>query len=215
MAVLVIVLALAQLFGPAIAAKVVKDKVSRYGTVKSVTVKAWPAVKLLWRHADEVKVDAGTLTFSAGQAVSLLREGAETGVVHAQAQAVVVEGLRLTGASFDKDGPQMQAEATVSEADVARVLPPGVSVRLLGSEHGTVSVMVSGGLFGVGASVEAVAEAENGKLVARPVGLFSGLKLTVFANENVHVEAVEAQALPGGQGPEGQRYRLSMRARLT
>ena len=39
------------------------------------------------------------------------------------------------------------------------------------SEEGTVEVRASGGLFGVSASVEAVAQAENGKLVARPTGL--------------------------------------------
>lgn len=208
-----IVLALAQLLGPTIAAKVVRDKVGRYGTVRSVTVKAWPAIELLWRRADEVKVQAGTLTFSPGQAVSLLREGVSTDVVHVRAQAAIVGGLRLTGVSFDKDGSQMRAEGTVSEADVAKVLPPGVTVQLLGSEQGTVSVKVSGGLFGVGVSAEAVAGAEDGKLVARPVGLLSGLKLTVFESASVHVEAVEARELPGG--PEGKRYRLSMRARLT
>ena len=53
---IVAVLVLAQLLGPAIAARVVRGKVARSGTVHSVKVTAWPAVKLLWRHADEVTV---------------------------------------------------------------------------------------------------------------------------------------------------------------
>ena len=217
-AVAAISVALVQLIGPAVAAKVVKGKVGKYGTVKSVTVKAWPAVKLLWQEADEVDVDAGILTLSPGQAVSLLGEGKGTGTVHARARAVVLGGLRLTEVRFDKDGPELTAEATVSEQDIAKVLPAGVTVSLVGSENGEVRVEVSGGLFGFGASVEAVAKAEAGKLVARPVGLLGGLKLDIFESRNVAVEAVEARTLPTagpGSGPGGQRYRLVMKARLT
>ena len=217
-AVAAILVALVQLIGPAIAAKVVEGKVRKYGTVKSVTVKAWPAVKLLWRDADEVDVEAGTLTLSPEQAVSLLGEGKGTGTVHTRARAVVLGGLRLTGVRFDKYGPELTAEGTVSEADIAAVLPAGVTVALVGSQEGEVRVKVSGGLFGFGASVEAVAEAEDGKLVARPVGLLGGLKLDIFESEDVKIEGVEAEALAsGGSGAEGKgrRYRLVMRARLT
>jgi hypothetical protein len=213
-AVAAIVVALAQLIGPAVAAKVVAGKVGRYGTVRKVSVKAWPAVKLLWREADEVSVDAGTLRLSPEEAVALLREGSSTDEVDARAQAVDVSGLRLRSVRFEKDGRRMRAEGTVSEADVAEVLPPGVGVALLGSEEGTVRVKVSGGLFGVGVSVEAVARAEDGKLVARPEGLLSGLKLTIFESGDVYVEGVEARALAGGRAGEGKRYELVMWARL-
>jgi hypothetical protein len=217
-AVVAILVAVAQLIGPTIAAKVVEKKVGRYGTVKSVTVKAWPAIKLLWRHADEVDVDAGTLSLSPEQAVGLLGEGKGTGTVKARAEAVVLGGLRLTEVRFDKDGFKLTAEGTASEADIAKVLPPGVSVSLEGSEDGEIRVKVSGGLFGLGASVEAVAKAEDGKLVVRPVGLLGGLKLDIFESGSVQVEGVEAKALPGdggaGSRAEGQRYRLVMKARL-
>ncbi len=76
--VVVAVLALAQLLGPGIAARVVRGKVQRYGTVKSVTVKAWPAVKLLWRQADEVRVQAGHLRVSPEQTAALLEEAKGT-----------------------------------------------------------------------------------------------------------------------------------------
>ncbi len=72
----------------------------------------------------------------------------------------------------------------------------------------------SGGLFGVGASVDAVAQAEDGKLVVRPTGLLlSALKLTVFESPSVYVEGVEARALASEPG-EGARYELSMWASL-
>ena len=61
---IVLVLVLAQLFLPGIAASRVRARVGKYGTVQSVSVKAWPAVKLLWGSADSVTVRAGSLSMS-------------------------------------------------------------------------------------------------------------------------------------------------------
>jgi LmeA-like phospholipid-binding len=207
-----VVLVLAQILGPAIAAKVVEAKLGKYGTVKSVTVKAWPAIKLAWREADEVRVDADALTISPQQTVPLLKEAAGVERMHAAAQSVDEGGLRLTDARFEKHGSALRAEGVVSEADIARVLPAGMTVALLGSEAGKVRVRVSGGLFGLNASVEAVAMAEDGKLVARPDGLFGGLRMTIFASPSIAVEGISARAL--GEGPEGRRYELTMWAKL-
>jgi hypothetical protein len=212
---IVALVVLAQLLAPGIAARVVRKKVEKYGTVNSVEVKAWPAVKLAWRHADEVKVSAGRLKLSPEQAVALLREAKGTDRVKASVQSVEVEGLRLTEASLEKHGNELRAKGVVSEADVKRALPEGLEVALLKSEAGTVEVRASGGLFGVSASVDAIAQAEDGKLVARPTGLLlSGLKLTVFENPSVYVEGVQARALESSPGGGAVRYELSMWASL-
>lgn len=212
-AVVVVVLALAQLLGPGIAARVVRGRVQKYGTVKSVTVKAWPAVKLLWREADEVTVRAGRLRVSPEQTAALLGEAKGTERVDASAESVEEGSLRLTDTRLEKRGSTLRARGVVSEADVKRALPEGVEVALLKSEAGTVEVRVSGGLFGVGASVDAVAQAEGGKLVARPTGLLGALKLMLFESPSVYVEGVQARALES-RGGEGARYELSMWASL-
>jgi len=204
---------LAQLLGPAIAAKVVRGKMQRYGTVKSVTVKAWPAVKLLWREAGEVTVRAGRLKVSPEQTAALLREAKGTERVSATAESVEEGGLRLTDTKLEKHGSALRTEGQVSAEDVRRALPEGVEVALVRSEGGTVEVRVSGGLFGVSASVDAVAQAQDGKLVARPTGLLGGLKLTLFEDASVYVEGVEAHAIGGGPG-ERARYELEMWASL-
>ena len=54
-----LLLVLAQLLLPRIAASRISSRVGRYGTVQSVSVSAWPAVELLWGHADSVRVKAG------------------------------------------------------------------------------------------------------------------------------------------------------------
>jgi LmeA-like phospholipid-binding len=210
----VVVVVLAQALGPAIAARIVRGRVGRYGTVKSVKVKAWPAVKLVWGDADEVRVSAGRLKVDPRETVALLKEAKGVDRVDASAESVEEGPLRLTDARFEKHGSALRAEGVVSEEDVRRALPKGVEVALVKSEGGTVEVKVSGGLFGVSASVDAVARAQDGKLVARPTGLLlSGLKATVFEDPSVYVEGVEARVLESGQG-EGRRYELSMWASL-
>ena len=213
-AAIVVVVVLAQLLAPGIAARVVRKKVEKHGTVESVKVKAWPAVKLAWGDADEVKVRAGRLRVSPEQTVALLKEAAGVEKLETTAESVEMGGLRLTDTRLHKHGSALRAEGVVSAADVKRALPKGVEVTLVGSGGGAVEVRATGGLFGVSASGEAVAKAEGGKLVARPTApLLDRLKLTVFEDPSVYVEGVEARAL-GGSGGEGARYELSMWARL-
>jgi hypothetical protein len=207
----VLLLALAQLVLPRIAASIISSRVGRYGTVQSVSVSAWPAVELLWGQVGTVRVRAKSLSVSPAQAVALLGEARSTGDVEMGAESVRVGSLRLTDASLSKHGSALSAQALVSEADVRAALPPGFSVRLLRSEGGEVEVQAKGGLFGLGASVNAVAGPSEGKLVAHPLGfLVEGLRLTLFSNPNVYVEGVGASV----QDSDPLTYRLTMRARL-
>jgi len=74
-------LALAQVLLPGIAADRIGSRVRRYGSVQSVSVTAWPAVKLLWGDADSVKVRARNLSLSPRQAAGLLWEGRGAGSI--------------------------------------------------------------------------------------------------------------------------------------
>jgi len=209
-----LVLVLAQVFLPGIAASRVRSRVGRYGTVRSVTVKAWPAVELLWGKVDSVKVEAGSLEMSPAETAKLLGEARGVKTMSLTAESVREGPLELRDASFEKHGDALRGEAWISRADARRALGGGVEVELLGSRDGQVEVSASGGLFGVKASVDAVARAEEGKLVVHPVGvLLGGLKLTLFSNPDVRVEGVGAVAAadPSGAAPG---YRLSMWASL-
>jgi LmeA-like phospholipid-binding len=207
----VLALVLAQLLLPRIAASVVSSRVGRYGKVESVSVSAWPAVKLLWGSADSVRVRAKSLALSPEEAAKLLWEAHDTASVDASAESVRVGSLRLTDATLSKRGAALTAHGSASEADVQAALPSGLRVQLLRSEGGEVEVLASGGLFGIGASVKAVGQASDGKLVAHPLGfLVSGFRLTVFSGQHVYVEGVGASVAT--QQPLS--YRLSMTARL-
>ena len=206
-------LALAQVLLPGIAADRIGSRVRRYGSVQSVSVTAWPAVKLLWGDADSVKVRARNLSLSPRQAAGLLWEGRGAGSIDMTAAHVQLGSLRLSGASLRKRGSSLTARACASAADVSAALPAGVSVALLRSEARSVEVRASGGLFGLSASLVAVAGAQEGRLVARPLGLLlGGFQLTLFSDAHVYVEGIGASSLnfPG----EAPGYRLQMSARL-
>src|ERR1700684_1113654 len=71
----VLLLVIAQLLLPSLAAKRVRERLARYGTVKSASVSAFPAVELLWGKADSASVRAGALSMTPPQIGSLLWEG--------------------------------------------------------------------------------------------------------------------------------------------
>ena len=183
-----LVAVLAQLFLPGIAASRISSRVGRYGTVESVSVSAWPAIKLLWGRADSVTVRAGRLTISPKQTAKLLWEARGAATMRVTAPLVQEGRLRLRDVSVRKRGSLLTAEAQMTQADVSAALPPGLSVRLLASSAGNVKVKATGGLFGLSASVEAVAGPNEGKLIARPLGfLLGGVRLVLFSDPHVQV----------------------------
>jgi hypothetical protein len=210
---IVLALVLAQLLLPRIAASRISSRVGRYGSVQSVHVSAWPALKLLWGDADSVKVRASALSASPAQSSKLLWEARGVNELELTASSARVGPLRLSDVTLHKHGAALRAEGLVSEADAEAALPDGFAVQLLGSEQGEVEVRAGGALFGIGASVDAAASASDGKLIVRPRGLLiEGLTLTLFADPHVYVLGVSASRANGSGGEPG--YRLGMTARL-
>jgi hypothetical protein len=206
-----LVLVLAQVLLPGIAASRVSSRVGRYGKVESVSVSAWPALKLLWGSVDSVRVRAGSLALSAAQAAKLAWEARGVASMDVTATSVRLGSLHVSEASVHKRGSALSAQALIGEADVRAALPGGFTVALVKSEGGKVQVRASGGLFGVGAAVDAVAGAREGKLVAHPLGfLVEGLRLTLFSEPHVYVEGVGASVV----SEQPLSYRLSMSASL-
>jgi hypothetical protein len=210
-AAVVLALVLAQILIPKIAASSIGSKFGHYGRVQSVSVSAWPAVKLLWGSADSVKVRMHTFDASAHQAASLVWEGRDANELQFAATSAKVGPLGLEQLRLSKDGGKLTAQAVASAAAVGAALPRGMSVTLLRSEGGNVEVKASGGLFGVSASIDALAGPLQGRLVARPTALLlSGFQLTLFADAHVYVEGVAASPLAAEAGG----YSLRMTARL-
>jgi hypothetical protein len=212
-AVILLVLVLAQLLLPGIAAQRISTRLSRYGTVQSVTVKAFPALKLLWHNADSVIVRATSLKLTPAQAAKLLWEARGLNEIDLKASSMAVGPLRLSHVSVHKLGKSLSGQGQMTAAAANGALPEGFGVQLLGSEGGQVKVRASGGLFGVGGSLDAVVLASDGELVARPTGFpLDALTLTLFSEPHVYVAGVGARAISGPGGAPG--YQLEIRAVL-
>jgi hypothetical protein len=206
-----LLLVLAQVFLPRIAASRISSRLGRYGTVESVSVKAWPAVKLLWGSADSVRVRAGALRLSPAQTAKLLWEARDMSTIRMTASRVKEGSLQLSDVSFSKHGRALAGQALATAADVSAALPVGVGVQLLSSEGGEVRVRAAGGLFGLRASVDAVAGASEGRLVVHPLGLLlSAVRLTLFSDPHVYVLGVGASV----SDADPLTYRLTIGASL-
>jgi hypothetical protein len=209
-----VVLGLAQVFLPKVAASKISSRVGKYGSVEHVHVSAWPAIKLLWGDADSVEVRASRLRVTPSQTAKLLAEAHGIDDLDLSALSAHEGSLAVSNVTLHKHGNALSAHAFVTRADVNAALPEGFGVELLGSSEGEVEVRASGGLFGIGASVNAVAQASEGKLVVRPRGLLlEALKLTLFSDPRVYIERVEASAASAGDGG-ADGYRLGVGARL-
>jgi len=194
--VVLVLLVLAQLVLPSIAAHRISSRVGRYGHVESVSVSAWPAIELLWGHADSVDVHAGSLHMTPAESADLLSQAKGISRLDAHVDEMHMGALRLTDATLTKRGRALHGAGTVTAADAAAALPAGVGVTLLGGRGGTVAVHVTGDLFGVGTGLDAIARASEGRLVVQPTGLLLGaLHLTLFDDPRVAVAGVEARTL--------------------
>jgi LmeA-like phospholipid-binding len=192
-------LVLAQLVLPGLAAQRVRDQLRKYGTLRSVSVSAFPAVELLWGSGDSVKVSASSLSIGPTQAIDELWRARGIDRMEIRAEDLQIGPLKMTGATIEERGGELQAQGSVRQSALQGVLPGDFEVQPEVSEDGEVRVRASGSLFGVRTSVQAVVSAQEGKLVAQPEGfLFAGLaRITLFSDQRLLVQGVSLIAQSG------------------
>lgn len=201
------VLAIAQLALPRLAEEHVRDRLGGAAEVTAVELRAFPAIELLWRHAD--RLTARVRSYDA-ESVDLADELAQARGVAAVdlefARVRAPRGLLLEGVRFRKRADLLGAAATVDGRRLAAALPQGVDLRLVPQEDG--AIVLAGSVGGLGVRVRVVAR--DGRLVARPdglIGAFTGL--TLFSDPRIAVEDVIATSLGG------DRYLLVASGRMT
>lgn len=214
-----LILVLAQALLPSLAARRVSDRVARYGTVRSVHVSAFPAVELLWGHADSVSVVATALTVAPSQIASLLWEAHDVGrmVVSANAANLRViglpSGLSVSDVRMHKHGSAIQASAILTQQQLDSAVPNGFHIEPLASENGQVQARASGGFFGLQASLGVLVKPLSGQLIAEPRGLpLAGLAtVTLFSDPHLLVGSVGLRVLRS----QPLTYGLSLSATLA
>jgi hypothetical protein len=214
----VVVLGLAQLLLPRLAAQRVRSQIGRYGVVRSASVSAFPAIELLWGDAQSVTVSAANLDMTPAGANELLLKSRGVQRVDMHAESMRVGSFTLRDASWRKRGDRLALSGQLSEAELRSSLPGSTGFALLDSNSDGVSMRVSGSLFGVAASVDVQLGAVDGKLVAQPEGIpFAGLvKVTLLSAPHMYVQSFGlAEAPSAGAGTSaGSSYQVSIRARL-
>jgi hypothetical protein len=203
-AVVLIVLIVAQLVLPGIADQRLRDQLARNGQVLSVKVSAFPAIELLWHHADRVTIRLGQYRTAAGKLGGSLHQAVDVGSLLATASEIDVGLLKLHDAMLVKQGDRLLGSAAVSEADLRAALPILESVTPVASTGGQLVLQGTASLFGVTATVDATVHAVAGKLVVAPNVPLGGLAtITVFSNPHVAVQSVAASPKPGGFAVRG------------
>jgi LmeA-like phospholipid-binding len=196
LAAVVLVLIIAQLVLPGVAAQRLRDRLSKSGQVLGVQVSAFPAIELLWHQADRVVVRMKNYHSNPGHLGSQLGETADAGSLDASANELDTGLVALHDATLRKRGNTLTGTATVSAADL-RSAVGGAIQDLQPVASGGGQLTLQGTVFGV--TADATLRAQNGALVVQPdVPILNFVTLTVFNDPHVEVQGVGATDAPGG-----------------
>jgi len=195
----VFVLVIAQLFLPGIAEQRLRDRLSRSGRVLKVEVDAFPAIELLWHHADKVVVRLASYRSNPGHLGSTLDEAAGVGRLDATATELDTGLVTLHDAELSKRGDQLSGTARVTEADLRSSMPILENVQPVASGDGTLTLRGTATLLGLTSTIDATLRSQAGRLIVQPDVPFGALAtLTLFSDPHVAVESVGAASTANG-----------------
>jgi hypothetical protein len=210
-AVLVALLVLAQLLLPSLAERSIRGKVDDVATVESVEVKAFPAIKLLWKHADKAEVRLGEVRSSTSKFADLVDEASGVKEVDVTADRAQIGDAELTRAEFHKDGDDLVGTGFMSEDAILAALPLGFRVKPVRTQEGALIVRGSPGILGGAVGVEGRVVTQDGAIIVNPEGvpLVGGLvDYTVFTDERIAVDSVTAKKI-------GRNFLITARGKLN
>jgi hypothetical protein len=195
-AALVVVFVVAQLVLPALAERYVRSEVRKNGgVVDSVDVKAFPAIKLLWRHADRITLDLRSAKLGVGDLAEELDRTHGVTRLDASISRMDLGPLRLRDIALHKRGDRLEGEAAVTRDDIAAALPVDVALKPVAADAD--GLVLEGSLGPI--TARARLSASDGALRIAPDGLLGGLaSLTVFEDPRVAVESVGARRRADG-----------------
>src|SRR5437764_9050725 len=153
--IVVLVLGIGQLVLPGIAAQRLRDRLSASGQVQSVQVHAFPAIELLWHHADRIVIRMQRYHSSSGQIGDLLQQANGVGTIDASVGVLDSGLLTLRDATLRKRGETVTGRARVTEADLRAAVPFLDAVRPVASGGGGLTLRGTATLLGVTGTVYA------------------------------------------------------------
>jgi hypothetical protein len=196
--IVLLLLVIAQVILPGIAADRLRTRLEAHGRVLSVGVSAFPAVELLWHQSDAVTVrmstyrDASATARTAaiagtgggavqrpaapsGQGIApahrlanLLASTAHTGSLDAHVAVLQVGRLVLDNVALTKRGSVLTANVLLTQANLTAALPRLFTLRPLPSNPGQLAFRGTVHVLGTSVSMTAVLHAHNGAVVVSP-----------------------------------------------
>jgi hypothetical protein len=212
-AVVVVVLVVLQLTLKGIAEGKVRDEIGDDGA--KVTVKASPALKLLFGDADEITIDTPTVAGDQQAPLGkLLARAKDVGRTDARVGQIQVAGeagnLTLRDVRAVVEDGRVQATASLSIRELAALVPGGGTLRALSSGSGgepRFSVTVPVPLLG-DTTVNGVVAAQDGAVQVAAEGLPIPVAITIFQDPSIAVDAVQGRS-------SGDRLRISFSGTLN
>jgi hypothetical protein len=166
-----------------------------------VTVKASPALKLLFGHADEITIDTPTVAGDAEAPLGrLLDRAKDVGRTDARVGRIQVAGqagnLTLRDVHAIVQDGRVEATASLSIRELASLVPGGGTLRALPSGSGgepRFSVTVDVPLLG-STTVDGVVAAQDGAVQVAAEGLPIPVAITIFQDPSIAVDTVRGTA---------------------
>ncbi len=194
-----LILVVAQLLLPGIAAQELRNNLAQSGTVLEVEVSSFPAIKLLWHRADRVVVRMGRYRAAVSDLGDTLAGAVDAHSLDASAGELDLGPLTLRDATLRKRGGELTGSATVTQANLRSTVFFLDNVEPIASANGRLTLRGTASFLGLKATVDATVAAQDGALVVAPNVPFGGIAtLTLFSNPHVRVQSVGATSVPGG-----------------
>ncbi len=205
----IVVFGIGQLVLPRLAEHIVRGRLDPHGHVLSVRVSAFPAVELLFGHADSVEVKMSNYTATQTQVGTNLDEAAGVSTLSVSIGEVDSGLVRVDDVTLTKHAGRLSGSALITQANLRASVPLLRSVTPLASAGGGVTLRGTADVPVIGqVSAEANLAAAGGRVVVSGTGLIgSFLHLTVWSNPHVYVASISGRATRAG-------VTLSARGRL-
>jgi hypothetical protein len=197
--VVLLILVVAQIVLPGVAAQELRNNLEQSGTVLEVKVSSFPAIKLLWHRADTVVVRMGRYRAPVSRLGQTLGGAGDAASLDASAQELILGPITLRNATLRKRGSDLVGSATVTEADLRSAVFFLQNVEPIASENGSLTLRGKASVLGLTATVDATVAAQDGALVVAPNVPFGGIAtLTLFNDPHIKVQSVSATNVTGG-----------------
>lgn len=199
----------AQFVLPSLAASVIRHRLGRDGVVERVHVSAFPAVELLWGHADAVQIHLEKLDISVDRATELAGQAHRVDDAQVTIDTLHEGALTVHHVRARLRHAQLSVSAALATRDLQLALPPQLTLSAHRGSAGRLVVRTTADILGAQVGVDAVVSARDGALVASPAVPLLGnlLNFTLFSDPRIAIESIRAT-------PRSDGYHVALAAHV-